>query len=1504
MQIQNEHHSFTGMQRDLSSSKHSTSFLYDAKNIRLTPREGDTMFAITNERGTEKVITLKGNYLGHCLLNNYLVVFTHKDTNIAEVVSEENNSENEVSLISEINEIEELNETNSPDIIYSIDLKNLTVSELRKGDYSFNNFITAIGSYENAGVQKVYWTDGENQPRIINIADVTNKAIDFVPSLSLQENISVDKILGTGEFPSGVIQYAFTYYNKYLQESNIFYVTPLQYISYAGRAGSPEDKIANAFKLKIQNVDTNFDYLRIYSILRTSLNGTPVVKRIQDIPLNNTTLVTPEYKDPGEISGDSGIYIEHIATEDNLIDLNNYFISGTYLISGELNYISNYPSLEEVDPSTSVTFLLTVESENKGTNIDCTQIIQNKTLNSVYFHMNRFGFGPTNWDTGMYDITWGSWKDVEEEEDIVEDNNITDNKVTQITFVDDGLKGDIIDPTELLYKGGEPVIAKTIIQKDNTLFLGNIKLNREYLDIAQKLLDYNGINEDNNLSNKVVSTREGRYYPMHKSYEGSKSAEYGTATLDTLNSNYGALSFKYMEYYRLGLQFQHESGKWSEPYWIGDKQCTSYPEISFFHSYANTINAPHFKITLDKEILSLLPSSYKKIRGLFVPPTMNDRTILCQGVTCPTVYKESDRFSDINTQTIGTIYAQSSWLFRPVNTGLDRDSGLRNKSVGVITNTGYLFSHFKNPNFYQNLAPYLHRTEIMGKYKKEDEFMIDNKFLTMHSPDVLFDDSFKSMDFTNCKLYRIGYIHSKYNYGDISIQTSSPTIGSDSSGFIHYSTKSSGEKALISGWFYNDRIVDDIEGPKYYGFREDSGENSNTILWPVFMWHKNGSLNNDVNREGRSAELLKKKISNYKLSSETHYYGSNNIENYTPLDIKLFSSDQLNLIKVNGKSYLGNIDTLLIPEISPYYLCGDPLGSGKKSLYALAVKDSLEDDGSNVAGLWELLGNANSEKRTWEGRGSDIGNLVKGLTRWSEGISMKYKSTPHLVLQLDVNDSLSAGTDIGNFPLVEIRRDYNKDILYGGTSKDALYSRTWIPCGPPVNIPTTINNDTKVDVFFKWGDTFIQRYDCLKTYPFTPEDKNQVIDILSFVCETRVNIDGRYDRNRGQISNLNVSPENYNLINKVYSQLDNFFSYRILDPDYYNISNHSNQITWTKEKQPGADVDLCTSVSLASTYDLDGSRGEITSLNVWNDSIYCFQNKGISNILFNSRVQIPTSDNVPIEISNSYKLDGHRYISDNIGCDNHHKIKETPSGIYFIDSISNRLFNIGKELSDITTTHNMSSWFKYNGSSINKLLYDNINSDLYLVTPDTALCFSEVLGQFTSFMDYGDISLMESCNNNVFTLKYSSIHRLFTGEYNKFFGEPKEWKFTFISNGVDNSLSDFDKIFSNIDYRLDIKESGEYKHDKSLDYIRVENEYQDTGEVQLVNRKLVNNKITYSSSNTNLKKKFRVWRIQIPRDKAHKMDRIRNTWCKITLGNKGNNNSQTILHDLNVQYYV
>jgi hypothetical protein len=160
--------------------------------------------------------------------------------------------------------------------------------------FDVNHPIETLVSYESEYIQKVYWTDHKNQPRLINIAPdndsrisrYTATSFDFVPTLELKEDVKVVKVLGGGGiFAPGVIQYAFTYYNKHGQESNIFHVTPLYYLSHKDRGASPEEKVDNTFKITVTGLDTHFDYLRIYSIQRTSIDATPICKRIQDIEI-------------------------------------------------------------------------------------------------------------------------------------------------------------------------------------------------------------------------------------------------------------------------------------------------------------------------------------------------------------------------------------------------------------------------------------------------------------------------------------------------------------------------------------------------------------------------------------------------------------------------------------------------------------------------------------------------------------------------------------------------------------------------------------------------------------------------------------------------------------------------------------------------------------------------------------------------------------------------------------------------------------------------------------------------------------------------------------------------------------------------------------------------------------------------------------------------------------------------------------------------------------------
>lgn len=1479
MKLLSEHHSFTGMQRDFNVLKHPPTFLYNAKNIRLTAREDNTLLAISNEKGTTYTkLTIVGDYLGSCKLNKYLVIFTH---------------------------VEKTEETEGCDYIYRVDLEDESLVILYSGNLGFKNPIDAVGNYENDNIQKVYWVDGENQPRLINIAGEVNRdtlypsdtSFDFIPKLKLQENVAIKKILGIGEFPSGVIQYAFTYYNKWGQESNIFHTTPLQYISSKGRAGSPEEKIANAFKISITNLDLeNFEYLRIYSILRTSLNGTPLVKRVQDIKVLGNRFT---FDKDNIISSSQYYFIEEGPTKiDISLDGGNSYVDNIHPVATTIeeawnkDYIPGNRNQENKESSIPKwnEYILGTTSESKDFLPDVYifnkkdyPLLTLKLGEKTYYSWgdndstDRIYLGKRSISDNAY-----TWIIVGENYSNKTTSNITSGNATPKTsgveYIDTGTSGDIIDPTELLYKGGESISASSIAVLDNTLFLGDIKIKRDFPNIKDSLL---------NTSNNITSCTYERSYLV----DGEEMPYIDT--LNTSEDDYpGATSFKSRELYRLGIQFQHETGKWSEPYWLGDKKCENNSSITD----GNKVLTAGFKYTLsDTNIIDTLKNAgYLKARPVFAYPSANDRTILCQGVLSPTVYRNRDRFmnSENNKEGNGAIYAQSSWLFRTYLPE-SSDKSLKGNNVGKVSWNDELYSQY-NENIYDNIiSPYIFSTEISGIFDKANTYRVDINFVTLHSPDLIFDDSFSSTDFSLCGIRRIGTTSIANTYSDIDIKTSSDTIGSSAGGFLHKSIKSDGHYSLVSGLFYEDKIVDDVSGtPPYLPYSDNTGS---IQKWFVSLWQKNGSLNNDVNRENRSAQLLKKVISNFKFCKDVTLNINNIPVDYGAEGITLFNDDQVSIVKSGDKIYMGNVSTMVTPTSpSPHYFNGDYLKEEPVKDDEINWKlDRGEDPDSENKEIKPGVYKYDTTKGSWTGKFDDnIGDRVRSLVSWREGISIKYKSTPHLVAKVDGYSNFTVSDSL---VLAEVQRTSDADTMFGGTSDDALKAATWIPCGPAVNI----TNNTVLE--YKWGDTYFQRFDCLKTYPFTKEDVNQVVEIASFMVETRINLGGRYDRNKGQTSNLNASPENFNLINPVYSQPDNFFSYRILDSDYYNTNNFPNQITWSKAKQSGAEIDLWTNITMASTYDVDGSKGSIKALKTWKDNLYCFQDKGISNILFNSRVQIPVSDGVPIELGNSNKLEGHRYLTEGYGCSNKELIKSCNSGLYFIDDTTNHLMYIGDGIRDVSINNNMSSWF--NNNVINRIEYDSKYSDIYLVGEDDALCFSETLGQFTSFFDYGNISFIESYKNKVFTLKNNSLYKMFEGKYNCIFDDIKKWEFTFITNGANDGTQDLSKIFSTIDYRMDISNSDGPKHNSTLDYIIAENGYQSTGECGLTRLKSVVNPKSYHHKDSNLQKKFRTWRIQIPRNDGN-MDRIRDNWCKITLGSNGIEDDKAVLYDLNVQYYV
>lgn len=544
---------------------------------------------------------------------------------------------------------------------------------------------------------------------------------------------------------------------------------------------------------------------------------------------------------------------------------------------------------------------------------------------------------------------------------------------------------------------------------------------------------------------------------------------------------------------------------------------------------------------------------------------------------------------------------------------------------------------------------------------------------------------------------------------------------------------------------------------------------------------------------------------------------------------------------------------------------------------------------------------------------------------------LKYDSTlsyPYYDYKV-AQDAFMINSDSENFQSADTVRPYSfigelycdydstplTDPRYGGIHLAEAERNTYIPISARTLIGMPIS--TTITVYGFDGDTFIQRYDSLRTKPLG-ENENGIYDISSAIVETHINLDGRYDNQRGKKFIASTDETTFGKINPVYSQSNNELQYRAIDDSEATNDSYKTAITWSLEKKDLADIDEWTHVTLASSLLLDGDKGECSALRRFGNSLIAFQDKGISEILFNSRTQISTEEGVPIEIANSGKVDGKRYITTKYGCTNKWSIVEGKAGLYFVDNINKAFcaFN-GEAVTNLSTKLGFESWFRANNSvrawdassaSDNFIgFYDRIHSDVYLVNGDSTkdqptIVYNEPLGVFTTFMSYGGVPMMTNVLDRFVSFKNGYLWLQNEGEYCKFFNT--QYPFSMVYRVAP---SPNDKVWTNLEYRADFFSNsvsspedpasayGYYEPDVTFDSLRIGNEYQDTG----------------AFTAPVAKKRFRIWRTQIPRaqvdglNNPYGLDRIRNPWIHLKFMKFADANSNRLmqLHDITVKYF-
>ena len=175
---------YRGLNQDVTKSKHPFEFYYDSKNIRIINTDSQDSYSVTNEKGNTKVLDIPSIYITYDEQNGnrYNKLIKYNDIELPfisdELIDSMPNSTNSQVIIGHVVTRDSIillsTDDNKFDCVWEVtelleggfDLKLLYCRDL---NFSTESPIQILYNYENDKIQKIYWVDGVNQLRFINI---------------------------------------------------------------------------------------------------------------------------------------------------------------------------------------------------------------------------------------------------------------------------------------------------------------------------------------------------------------------------------------------------------------------------------------------------------------------------------------------------------------------------------------------------------------------------------------------------------------------------------------------------------------------------------------------------------------------------------------------------------------------------------------------------------------------------------------------------------------------------------------------------------------------------------------------------------------------------------------------------------------------------------------------------------------------------------------------------------------------------------------------------------------------------------------------------------------------------------------------------------------------------------------------------------------------------------------------------------------------------------------
>ena len=1047
---------------------------------------------------------------------------------------------------------------------------------------------------------------------------------------------------------------------------------------------------------------------------------------------------------------------------------------------------------------------------------------------------------------------------------IVADKEIDDFE--EFSFTDDNSSLEGISLEAFLFLGSAPIIPQHIVTKDNRLFPINIKEVPFDIDLDTRAYSFDDQQQafvidspyvDDNLELQG-NTQDASNFLLSRSLD-SINADYGAQKYQSDGITLGATGlyteveiiqntdltesqidelqfFKDRELYRIGIKFYNRRGQSSEPSWIMDLRAPG--ESNLFGKYSQ------LKVTLTPEFYTWLntssnfasedekPVGYKILRA---DRKLSDQTIHSQGMINPMI-----------ANWLSNDKPQSKPDWKEIVNG-----GGSNK-VDILPSMTRMFQNIVPFNACEDYLPLvvdnLGGGNILGQGTFREGFYANN---TEDNLAMNFQHSRMMQYFSPEVSFRNNVIDASYILNIVGLERQSE-IECWSTETNPISAVSSTEVIFRNGI--------NIDSPGVDSSEVFSGSATNLDDYGFF-----GPANDDT--AATTHQVYREFLSDFAPASGP-------LENR---QWEVYGSPEITQEGADFKEYNGN-----------------PKLRYSNNLKTMKVDNFTGDDGPNNDSDVRIKGcNTIGAKCITFALGA--ADLELDQRPSIEQIHQQAQTVSGVT-----NNIANDGVLIAEF----VRPEYllYTGGFYGGMSSEAKGVSSYIEIGSYTGI------DQNTVTIESPGDTFVNVFKFAKMtkadLEIQSQDYNIMSEIVSVRLETTVDL-----KNRNDLSLINWDNrwqprmEEYNNYNTVYSQQPTLIKSVDTGTKLKKIKEFDARLVASKEKIPGEFIDSWTDFLENEVMDLDGKYGPINAVVNLKDEIFCLQDTAVAQISINPRVQIQGNDGLSLELGTGGVLNDYSYRTTTVGCLNKFGVVTSEMAFYFIDVINRGIMTFdGQKIGRLTDSKglhyemlermNYEELIKDNavlGTGVS-LGYNPVNADVYFTFlqpgDNFTLGFNEKMSEFVSFYDYTPAwyinkgSVLISTNPNSV-----SLWEHFKGKPNYFYGTHYPSSVTLHVAPAGNEI-----ILNNAGYKMELvdESTGLEIPNKGLTGVRVYNDYQDSGLVDLQLRK-------------NVFKRFRNWKINFPRQ-AGSRDRVRSAWGFAEFVFENTDGNKLTLHNISIFY--